>query len=407
MENDDTDALSTGDPLSGPKFDGNGYDTKEEVLLLQVMEETKEGASPNLQAVLDDRVDLGWPSAQRQQSSLLMERPQSPGIDTSTFSFAKAVQNGKPFSLQPALRHPTGANHEKPGQDRGLVRSNSDEGSNQARASVRSRTRSAEFSENSHNVDPSSVTTNQRKDKGEHIPFPAVPNTDARTESRTSVDFRIGQTVPSQPGPQCKQSQLSSEHPIRETSSSQLIHDQLPSQSHNGDKGLNRLPSFERLDLGQNDLSVSRLNTDQWKIVKRRHKSHSDKRRATTRVSYAPSDTSLQVPEEVLFQQLIGRLRAREESEAVASNLQKEMEANMTALREENNVLKEELQLMGRKLQKRTTEARAYKLQTDSWKSKLAKVKIFLNELGAGYQNLRGEAIHFKATRKSLDKEHL
>jgi chromosome segregation ATPase len=98
-------------------------------------------------------------------------------------------------------------------------------------------------------------------------------------------------------------------------------------------------------------------------------------------------------------------LRAREESEAVASYMQKEMEAKVATLQDENKALNEELQKLSSKLKQRTNEARAYKSQTDSWKSRLAKIKMFLNELGADYQNLRGEAINFKATRKSLDKE--
>lgn len=149
-------------------------------------------------------------------------------------------------------------------------------------------------------------------------------------------------------------------------------------------------------------LSETRPTDHPWKGAKRRH---SDKRRATKRTSYALSDINLQVPEEALFQQLLGRLRAREESEAVALDRQKEMEQTILALSEENKVLKEELEILGSKLQKRTMESRAYKYHTDSWKSKLAKVKVFLNELGIGYQNLRGEAIHLKATRKTLDKE--
>lgn len=66
----------------------------------------------------------------------------------------------------------------------------------------------------------------------------------------------------------------------------------------------------------------------------------------------------------------------------MALDRQKEMETNMLALSEENKVLKEELEILGSKLQKRTMESRAYKYHTDSWKSKLAKVKVFLNELG-------------------------
>lgn len=124
MENtgNDTDVLSAGDLLPDPEFDEHGYDANEEVLLLQMMGTANDAVSPNLQAVLDDRVDIGWPTGQRQQSPLLMERPQSSGIDTSAFSFAKPAQNRKPFSLQPASRHSSsGVNQTKPDRARGRV----------------------------------------------------------------------------------------------------------------------------------------------------------------------------------------------------------------------------------------------------------------------------------------------
>lgn len=114
-----TDALSAGDPLSGPEFDEHAYDANEEVLFLQMMDTANDAVSPNLQAILDDRIDIGWPSRQRQQSPLLMERPQSAGIDTSAFSFAKPAQSGKPFSLQPASKHSSSSvNQAIPGQIR-------------------------------------------------------------------------------------------------------------------------------------------------------------------------------------------------------------------------------------------------------------------------------------------------
>ncbi|KAL4949681.1 hypothetical protein BDW69DRAFT_202646 [Aspergillus filifer] len=279
MDNTTTDPLSAEDPLSGPEFDGNGFDANEEVLLLQMTETSQDAVSPSLQALLDDHVDFAWPSGQLPQSPLVierplvLERPKSRGVDTAAFSFAKPAQNGKPFSLQPALkRTSSGANEER---------------------------------------------TNE------------------------------------------------SERPLGNSS---------------------------------ND----RPDNNQWKVVKRRH---GEKRKTAKRVPYAPSEPGMQVPEEALFQQLISRLRAREKSEAVATNMQKELEANITALREENTFLKEDLELLSSKLQQRTAETRTYKSQTEAWKSKLAKVKVFLNELGTGYQNLRSDAIHLRATRKTLDKE--
>ncbi|KAL2853487.1 hypothetical protein BJY01DRAFT_258888 [Aspergillus pseudoustus] len=164
-----------------------------------------------------------------------------------------------------------------------------------------------------------------------------------------------------------------------------------------------RVQLGEDLTLEANGLPEPRSPHNQWKVVKRRP---SDKRRADKRLSRVPSENrNLQVPEEALFQQLISRLRAREESEAVASHIQKEMETKMAILQDENKALHEELQKLSSKLRQRTNEAKTYKSQTDSWRSRLTKIKSFLNELGADYQNLRGEAIHFKAVRKSLDKE--
>lgn len=164
---------------------------------------------------------------------------------------------------------------------------------------------------------------------------------------------------------------------------------------------LDNARSVGRPEYTQNGSSEPRPDKSQWKIVKRRH---SDKRK-TKRVSYAPSETRAQVSEEALFHQLISRMKAREESEAVASSLQREMEANMLALREENKDLVGELEVLGSKLQKRSAEARAYKGQNESWKAKITKIKGFLNDLGTDYQDLRGEAIRFKAARKTLDKE--
>lgn len=135
MEGNGTETNSAGDALSGPGFDGNGFDNNEEALLLQMMETNNDPVSPNLQALLDNRVDLGWPSGQRQQSPLFMERPQSPGVDTAEFSFAKPAQTGKPFSLQPLpKRPPVDANQDVSGPEKIVEDENSgDERADQAK----------------------------------------------------------------------------------------------------------------------------------------------------------------------------------------------------------------------------------------------------------------------------------
>ncbi|KAL5048425.1 hypothetical protein BDW71DRAFT_205542 [Aspergillus fruticulosus] len=155
--------------------------------------------------------------------------------------------------------------------------------------------------------------------------------------------------------PDCNQQQLSPKHAEQGMES--------PVDFTMDHEMINRAPSFERpAQLRQDDFPGSRPNDNRWRI-------------------------------------------AREESEAVASNLQKEMEAKITAMGEENFFLIKELEILGYRLQKQMAEYKACKSQSKSWKSKLGKVKTFLNELGTDYQNLRGEAIHFKATRKTLEKE--
>lgn len=220
------DALSVGDPLSGPGFDEHGYDANEEVLLLQMMDTANDAVSPNLQAVLDDRINIGWPSGQRQQSPLLMERPQSSGIDTSAFSFAKPAQNGKPFSLQPASKHSSSStNQERPGQIRGTGGHNSGEAqSDQDQYVTRSYssiklkgcrtagTRNAEFQTSPHHAESSSVTTDLRQDPSEQPILSTLPSTDARPQSRASMDCQTEQVLPSESGPKNNQQMQPSEN---------------------------------------------------------------------------------------------------------------------------------------------------------------------------------------------------
>ncbi|RDW74611.1 uncharacterized protein DSM5745_07273 [Aspergillus mulundensis] len=410
MENSDADDLLVGGALADPEFDENGFDTNEEVLLLRMMETNDMPVSPNLQAMLDDRIDIGWPSGQRQQSPLFIERPRSPGIDTAAFSFARPAPKTKPLSLQPIVRrHSSGAVQEIPEQGILGLSGNSGEGENdQNKAAAPSTTQSAESPTSPRIVEISSVTTERAQDHSGNL-LSAAAVTDTSAESPSDAGAQTIQSLPTENGPDCNQ-QLPPEQNDQDMEPPADVtinnHDQpidgSGEQPDNREETNDEAPSFEGLGLRQSSLFESRPNDNQWKVVKRRH---SDKRKGQKRVSYALPDTSGQVPEEILFQQLISRLKAREESEAVATNLQKEMEANITVLKEENDALKGEVEALSSKLQKRTAETRAYKSQTESWKSKLGKIKTFFNDLGTDYQNLRGEAIHFKAARKTLDKE--
>ncbi|KAL4964611.1 uncharacterized protein BDV14DRAFT_200665 [Aspergillus stella-maris] len=414
MDNTTTDSLSAEDPLSGPEFDGNGFDANEEVLLLQMTQTNQDAVSPSLQALLDDRINFAWPSGQRPQSPLVLEqplvleRPKSRGVDTAAFSFAKPALNGKPFSLQPALKRTSPAANEERKNHSGqtLANASSDSQGPQVEFAGHPSTRDNKSPERSCRSDAASIPAEQRQAQSEPTSRLTTRDSNIRPGSRHEGDGKTGHEQPLPPKPQHDRQQQLSAEPTGQDAEylalSRMIHEQPQNDSRDNETAFNKEPCFGPPGMGQPDILQSRPNNNQWKVVKRRH---GDKRETAKRVAYAPSDPDMQVPEEALFQQLIGRLRAREESEAVATNMQKEMEANMVALREENTFLKEDLELLSERLQQRTAEARTYVSQTDSWKSKLAKVKVFLNELGTGYQNLRSDAIHFKATRKILDKE--
>ncbi|PTU20059.1 hypothetical protein P175DRAFT_0438596 [Aspergillus ochraceoroseus IBT 24754] len=277
MEDND-DRISCAD---SPLPSDTRYDSNEELLLLQMIEANKEPVSPNLQAVMNDNANTEQTSEKRHQSPLLMARPQSSGIDMTSFSFSKPMKSGKLFCLQPAIN------------------------------------------------------------RSSSIPF-----------SRENFN-------------------------------------------PNGDQILKALD--QNRETRVTDL---RSSTNQMKIVKRRQ---SEKKKTGKRL---PSDAgNSQLTEEALFQQLMNRIKAREETEANASLLRTEMEANLYTLKEENRALKGKLGAIDTKLQQRTSEAKAYRSQTEEWKSKLKKVKTFVNDLGTDYQNLRGEAVHLRVTKRSLDRD--
>ncbi|KAI9367925.1 hypothetical protein BJX61DRAFT_547029 [Aspergillus egyptiacus] len=411
MENNNTDLVVAGDGHVGPDIDGSGYDANEERLLLQIMESSNGPASPDLQAVLDDHADIGWSSGQRQLSPLRMERPRSSGIDTATFSFAKPAQRANPFSLQPISKPtPMGVSKESVRSNTRVTDRSDPEQNDQLKTNSRTRTENAGFSTAPSTGGLSSGLTEQTQPPADKTSLQTIPRNESRPHNSRTAASETRQASHPEPYFDANQQQSPHQGDSQGVDARSEQNDQLPDRADadNIEATLAAEPRFETLIRDGNYLSEIRSperssSRNHTKIVKRRP---SDKRRTARKVSHTASDDrNSQVPEEVLFQQLIRRLRAREESEAVALRLQNEMEANMSSLEKENTALKGELETLSSKLRQRTTEARSYKSQTDSWRSKLTKIKNFLNELGTDYQNLRGEAIHIKATRKSLDKE--
>jgi chromosome segregation ATPase len=109
--------------------------------------------------------------------------------------------------------------------------------------------------------------------------------------------------------------------------------------------------------------------------------------------------------EERLFKLLIEKIRQREEQEAATSELQCQLEGQNLRLKDENQNLKQQLEVDNEKLQKTVAESKACRTQMDQWKEKLRRFKDVVNDLGKEYDTLRDELDKFKLISESLEKE--
>lgn len=127
MQNEQ-EPMSEADSIECPDItnlaDGTTYDEVEELLLLHLADHN-DSLPPELEATMVSEEDRPVPN--RQISPLLMERPQSSGIDMAAFCFQRPTQGPNLFSLQPARRStlntmPPGADaHLDGGKDVSLV----------------------------------------------------------------------------------------------------------------------------------------------------------------------------------------------------------------------------------------------------------------------------------------------
>ncbi|KAH1718900.1 hypothetical protein KXX25_003451 [Aspergillus fumigatus] len=169
-------------------------------------------------------------------------------------------------------------------------------------------------------------------------------------------------------------------------------------------KNTNRQDEVMSVERTPNTHSL-RPTTDQFTILKRRPTNGKKVPSALRNMTLASNNGSSQLSEEDLFQLLINWMRVREENEISASNLQERMEADMFALTEENKSLKNHLETLDNQLQRSRCQSKIYGAQIENWKTKLAKFKGILNELGAEYRNLRNENLRLKDSKATLENE--
>ncbi|KAJ5702233.1 hypothetical protein N7488_009781 [Penicillium malachiteum] len=109
--------------------------------------------------------------------------------------------------------------------------------------------------------------------------------------------------------------------------------------------------------------------------------------------------------EDKLFELLIGRLRQREESEAAAACMQREVEAQNIHLTKQNQELQQRIQFFHERLEESDAECQANRSLLGEWKAKIRNFKQVVNELGHSYDTLGDEAHKLKDTVLSLGKE--
>ncbi|KAJ5173344.1 hypothetical protein N7492_005937 [Penicillium capsulatum] len=124
------------------------------------------------------------------------------------------------------------------------------------------------------------------------------------------------------------------------------------------------------------------------------------------RLSMSSTQASFhQLNEEKLFELLIGRIRKREESEAVSVGVQRRMEAENSQLVAENQDLRHQVDTYYGLLQKTTAETKECKSRVEGWKIKIRKFKQVVDGLGQDYDALRDENTRAKEMAASLERE--
>ncbi|KAJ5785286.1 uncharacterized protein N7503_010498 [Penicillium pulvis] len=109
--------------------------------------------------------------------------------------------------------------------------------------------------------------------------------------------------------------------------------------------------------------------------------------------------------EDSLFRLLIGKMKQREESEAAATLMRHQMETQNTLLKDENEGLRQQIDVSQLRLQNSVEEAKMKRSLLSEWKKKIRNFKQVVNELGHGYDALRDQADHHRETAMCLDIE--
>ncbi|KAJ5688780.1 hypothetical protein N7462_003172 [Penicillium macrosclerotiorum] len=172
------------------------------------------------------------------------------------------------------------------------------------------------------------------------------------------------------------------------------------SSSANNQKPRNKLGPQKTVPLEapvrpKDDLRVSKRRRETRKTTPSRlHRSISNNKSGAS-----------QLTEDTLFELLIGRIRQREEDEALAASIQHQVEKQNIKLKEENSNLHKQVQISLANLQKVEQDARKRQSQMENWKEKVQKFRHVVDDLGRDYDVLRDESVQFRETTRSLKRD--
>ncbi|KAJ5825887.1 hypothetical protein N7474_003025 [Penicillium riverlandense] len=374
------------DPESSNNFTRIGSRSAMEVNAARILETIgdEDSLPSGLEATANTSTDKEAASTGNRLAPLLFQRPQSSGIDVSAFSFARPAQKRKGILLQNSARR-VSLNVEKapsphPTAEGGICGNNE--------RFVAAEDRQSPFSPS---IGPEHHGTGNYRVDGRTLDLQFRRPTKTRDlESNTQFNPPAGSV---DKGTTSVTSLLSNfnDQPGNATEPG----DTRPSSFRSIQVEQQGLPSVRARD--RSSSRVSNISSNDTRVLKRRHNSREGvptKRRTTS-----------QKTEQDLFEQLINKIRQREEKQVASASLQRQTESENTELKGENQSLKEDLEACQVKLQKKMSESKVHKAQMDSWKVKLGKFKEVVNGLGEDYGMLKEHSDRFMTTAESLEKE--
>ncbi|KAL2012336.1 hypothetical protein VTN00DRAFT_5054 [Thermoascus crustaceus] len=382
----------------------------DDVLLLGMAQINDDGLSPNSKKVIEKNT-ASFTAAARVDTSrttLSIQRPPSSGIDIAGFNYSRPARHSTQFSFRPPREKssvdPSQKNDSKERRDSGVCLTSTDADptlsitSNPANrpTSPEAPTETAQDYSKLHirsDTDREilrSETTEVITDNSH--PRNSIPKEHHHTEKdgRNATD---GQKLPKEhdkprytvTADRDTPAENNIQHSLTDNGTTQPICPSNPSTAPNW--------------------HVLGPSNQQTKVSKRHNKQKTKATKPGPSTPVPTFNSSPQPSEEELFYLIIHRLRQREENEAAASAIHEQLKTEILGLNEENQSLRAQLEESDIRQRKQESELSSHRGQVEYWRTKLAKLKRFLNGLGKDYENLRSEARNLKSTQISLSEE--